>query len=114
MEAIKNFVVIDDCYNWMDNENFKAIPDKYKTLNIYMTYGRADGGIEKMREHYEWTEDGSVADSLCVITDTVDGFMDGVKGRDRMLIIKWLFDIFEDQYVLDVETGAYSKIVDEE
>lgn len=109
MEAIKNYVVIDECYSWVDNENFKAIPDKYKTLNIYITYGRADGAIDKMREHYEWTEDGSLADGLCVITDTVDGFMGGVKGKDRMLIIKWLFELFVDGYVLDVETGTYSK-----
>ena len=106
MEAIKNYVVIDERYNWLDNTSFKAIPDQYKTLNIYITYGSADGAIHKMREA---TYDYSVDDSLRVIADTVDNFMD-VKDKDRMLIIKWMFEIFEDGYKFDIETGQWSEL----
>ena len=111
METIKNYVVIDERYNRMDDDNFKAIPDQYKTLNIYMTYARADEAMHTMRGA---TSNYSVDDTLCVITDTVDGFMGDVKGKDRMLIIKWMFERFEDGFILDVETGEWSRFDEEE
>jgi hypothetical protein len=90
MEAIKNYVIIDDCYDWIKNEHYDAIPDKYKTLNLFILYGRVDGADNAMREDV-----GGYGpdDTLTTITDMLDNFCGEAKGKDRMLIIKWLFSL---------------------
>tara|TARA_R110002126_G_scaffold70129_1_gene176762 strand:- start:379 stop:666 length:288 start_codon:yes stop_codon:yes gene_type:complete len=86
----------------MDNENWEAIPDEYKTLNLYMTYGRVDGAIDKEREYtHNFTEE----DTLSIIRSTVADFMDEAEGKDRLLIIRWLFCLFEEGEDIDLETG---------
>jgi len=110
MEAIKNYVIVDDCYAWVKNEHYDAIPDKYKTINLFIIYGRVDGGVNALREYV-----GGYGpdDTLTTITEILDDFS-YAKDKDRMLIIKWLFSLCEDGINFDIETGEWSRPDDEE
>ena len=115
MEMFKNYVFRDTGLHWDDNENFKAIPDGYKSLRIYTTHARVEGAIEKMRDlNWQYSPD----DTLSVIGEEVHEmcgwYDDEAKDKNQELIIKWLFEMFEDGYIYDVETGEYSRLDDEE
>ena len=109
MEAIKNYVVIDDCYSHLNNENFKAIPDKYKTLNIYMTHKYVDVVFDRMMNWGAMSCGGDVEEYLDVISDAIVFHAIDVEGKDKMLISKWLFELsYYEDYVFDAETGEVS------
>jgi hypothetical protein len=111
MEAIKNYVIVDDCYDWIKNKHYDAIPEKYKTLNLFILYGRVDGADNALREDVcGYGPD----DTLLTITDALDNFCGEAKGKDRMLIIKWLFSLCDDEVNFDIETGEWSRPDEEE
>jgi len=110
MEAIKNYIIVDDCYAWVKNEHYDAIPDKWKTLNLFILYGRCDGADNEQRKQFTYY---SPDDTLNIIMDNVGDFSDA-KDKDRMLIIKWLFSLCEDGINFDIETGELSRPDDED
>ena len=124
----KHFVVKDTGHHWDDNENFKAIPDEYKTLRLYMTHARIEGAVENLRElNYKYTIDDTLdiivkeVDDVCNWYGTIGTEEDALyrsdcpeKEKNIQLIIKWLFEMFEDGSIYDVETREWSRSEDEE
>jgi hypothetical protein len=94
----------------VNDENFIAIPDKYKGDSLYIIYERV---YEAFRKYVEQYPSYSMDDTVCVICDIIDEYLT-VTGKDRMLIIKWLFCLLEPDMEFDIETGKCSNPNDEE
>jgi len=101
----------------VDDENFIAIPDKYKEgsftiqfMSLYIIYGRVYEAHMRLSEQYP---SYSMNDTVCVICDIINSTYLTITDEDRGLIIKWLFCIFEPDMEYDMETGECSNPNDE-
>jgi hypothetical protein len=104
MEKIKNYVVKDACFRFDTDENFIAIPDKYKGVSLYIVYGRVEETHTRYAKQYPYY---SMNDTVCIICDIIDEYLT-MTDKDRMLIIKWLFCMLEPDMEFDIKTGECS------
>ena len=105
MEAVKNYVVNDSDACWDDcDDNWKAIPAKYKTLKIYTIHAIVYGIYNTMRDLGALV---SAETTLSIIVNQLDCKRFATATDDRKLIIKWLFEMFEPTVKYDVETGEW-------
>jgi hypothetical protein len=110
MEKIKNYIVKDDDFGFDTDENFIAIPDKYKGSSLYIVYGRVYEAHMRYAEQYP---SYSMNDTVNIICDIINSTYLTISDEERGFIIKWLFCIFEPDMEYDMETGECSNPNDE-
>jgi len=86
---MQNYVIKSDYYNWMNNKEFVAIPDKYKTLDLYILFGRCDGAVIMHRKL------GRQDNTRAIIIEMVNDWAFVHDEKDRMLMVKWLYSLID-------------------